>query len=178
MDLIVRQRGCRDQPAAFAGSLSYSRPSVFWQPDYKDQLMSVYTQLNFLGEPITFVSEQQLAKLRGEGDVTTPTQATHVTDATVAALQKSVQGGGKLIMGNDGNCGFDQYHRPRQAPVEIASAIQFKTSAKELDLARMLHQLLTDAGLKLNDSTGHGRSADVGCGISRRAAAGSGCWCR
>jgi hypothetical protein len=116
--------------------------------------MSVYSQLNFLGEPITFVSEDQLAKNRAaKVDVIILTQATHVTDATVAALQKFVQGGGKLIVENDGNCGFDQYHRPRQLPAEIASAIQFKTSTKESDSARTLHQLLSEAGIKLKDLT-------------------------
>jgi hypothetical protein len=135
-------------------AMLYSRPSVFWQENYKDQLMSVYAQLNFLGEPITFVSEQQLAENRAaKVDVIILTQATHLTDATVAALQKFVQGGGKLIVENDGNCALDQYHQPRQLPTEIASAIQFKTSAKESDSARTLHQLLSDAGIKLNDLT-------------------------
>jgi hypothetical protein len=78
---------------------------------------AAYTALTFLGEPATFVTERQLA----EGTavpvraIILP-QANHVTDATVGALTRFVEKGGKLIALGKGNLGFDEYDRARRLP--------------------------------------------------------------
>ena len=90
-------------PARIA--LLYSQPSIFWEGSYAGAIRDIYTRLNFLGEKATFVSEKMLqqrrlpAKLRW---IVLP-QATHVEEATVAALAEFVSGGGKIIRIGDDN---------------------------------------------------------------------------
>ena len=69
-------------------AILYTRNSLYWQKDnYPRIVKAAYTALTFLGEPVTFVTERQLA----EGTaapvraIILP-QAKHVAAATVAAL--------------------------------------------------------------------------------------------
>ena len=112
-------RRCAGQVAAVVRAkphvaILYSRSSLYWQKDYIRSLSSAYTALNFLGEPVTFVTEKQLMEgtAVSVGTIILP-QATHVTDSTVTALAKFVTKGGKLIALGEGNLGFDEYARPR-----------------------------------------------------------------
>ena len=97
-------------------AILYTRNSLYWQKDnYPRIVKAAYTALTFLGEPVTFVTERQLA----EGSaapvqaILLP-QANHVTDATVAALARFVAKGGKLIALGDGNLSNDEYNRRAQ----------------------------------------------------------------
>ena len=99
-------------------AILYTRNSLYWQDeDYSKTLTAAYIALNFLGEPVTFVTEKELA----DGSavpvhaILLP-RATHVTDATVAALARFVARGGKLIAMGEGNLGRDEYDRPRRLP--------------------------------------------------------------
>ncbi len=106
------------QPAKVA--LLYSPSSQFWQEDYPAAIYSMYTSLNFLGEPITFVSEEQLAQHRAaKVKIIILPRATHVSDSTVAALEQFVKDGGKIIACGDGNLSFDEYHQPRKVPESL-----------------------------------------------------------
>src|SRR5205085_6155015 len=68
-------------------ALLYSWPSVFWEEKYKGTLMSTYALLNFMGEKVTFVSEQQLAENRVAPNIkfVVIPQATHVAAPTIPA---------------------------------------------------------------------------------------------
>ncbi len=77
--------------------------------------------MNFLGEKTTFVSEKMLRERRlpaGLRWIVLP-QATHVEDATVAALAEFISGGGKIVRIGAGNLAFDQYHRKRNVPTGL-----------------------------------------------------------
>ena len=116
-------RRCANQVAAVVRAkphiaILYTRNSLYWQKDnYPRIVKAAYTALTFLGEPVTFVTERQLA----EGTaapvraIILP-QANHVTDATVAALDLFVAKGGKLIALGDGNLGRDEYDRRSRLP--------------------------------------------------------------
>ncbi len=131
-------------------ALLYSPASVFWEPAYKGTIMSLYTQLNFLGEPITFVSEKQLAEGKAAKVqwIVVP-QATHVSDTTVAALQKFVRAGGHLLFVGERNLERDQYDRPRKLEDAIARSAKLPAASDENISAGNLRDILTASGLKL-----------------------------
>jgi hypothetical protein len=91
-----------------------SKASIFWEEKYKPTISSVYTALNFMGEPITFVSERQLAsgKLPQADWVIVP-NATHILDTTGAALDAFTKQGGKVLLVGQGCLGHDEYDHAR-----------------------------------------------------------------
>jgi hypothetical protein len=103
-------------------ALLYSQPSVFWEEKYAGAIRDIYTRLNFLGEKTTFVSEKMLRERRLPAKVEwiVLPQATHVEDATVAALAQFLSGGGKIIHIGDANLARDQYHRERNVPLSLS----------------------------------------------------------
>lgn len=102
-------------------ALLYSRTSLYWQPDYADCLQIAYTALDMLGEPVTFVTEQELANGRtpSVAAIVLP-RATHVSAAAVAGLEAFVKHGGRLIAIGQGNLGKDQYDRDQTIPSDLA----------------------------------------------------------
>ena len=114
-----RGRGHRPAPPRIA--LLYSQPSIFWEGGYAGAIRDIYTRLNFLGEKATFVSEKMLQERRlpsGLRWIVLP-QATHVEEATVAALAEFVARGGKIIRIGDDNLALDQYDRRRKVPSSL-----------------------------------------------------------
>lgn len=134
-------------------ALLYSPASIFWGDKYQSTIYSLYTQLNFLGEAITFVSEQQLAEKRAaKVQAIIVPQATHVTSRTVAALEAFVADGGKLILIGESNLLHDEYNRRRELPNRIRQATtQVAPSKDERDSAEALHQALSKLGFNLAD---------------------------
>ena len=110
-------------------------------------MKAAYTALTFLGEPVTFVTERQLA----EGTaapvraIILP-QANHVTDATVAALNLFVAKGGKLIALGDGNLSLDEYSRERSLPRSLKS-MALPANDDERVVFRQLTPILRKLGL-------------------------------
>jgi len=129
-------------------AILYSRDSLYWQKkdaSYTKQMKYAYMALSLLGEPVTFVTERELVE--GSADpvqVILLPQANNVIDATVAALEKFVAKGGKLITLGEGNLGGDEYNRPRRVPPALAS-ILLPASANEHvlfgQLAPLVHTL-------------------------------------
>lgn len=143
-------------PAAMA--ILYSQPSIFWEEKYAGAIQDLYTQFNFLGMKTTFVSEKMLQEGRiPKVKCIALVGATHVEDATVAALQKYVAGGGKVIVVGESNLAFDQYHRKReQIPGELAGAPSIftvnasapdKIGSANSDKQQALFNLLTQQGI-------------------------------
>jgi hypothetical protein len=93
-----------------------SQPSIFWEDKYKGAMISAYTILSFMGEPVTFVSERELAAgTATKVECVIVPEATHVFDKTLAALETYRQRGGKiLLIGND-SLARDEYDRPSRA---------------------------------------------------------------
>jgi len=128
-------------------AILYSRNSLYWgQDDYSNDVRAVYTALTFLGEPVTFVSEKQLA------DGALPPvkaiilcRANSVSDQTVAALQKFAATGGKLIEMGDGSLGYDEYYRPRAATANVRP-IQITESGDERIVFRELAPIVNKLG--------------------------------
>lgn len=94
-------------------ALLYSQPSIFWEDKYKGALFSTYTALNFMGEPITFASERELAaRTAPKVDCIVVPEATHILDTTASALEKFKKSGGKVILVGKDSLGRDEYDRP------------------------------------------------------------------
>lgn len=134
-------------------ALLYSPASIFWSDKYQATISSLYTQLNFLGEAITFVSEQQLAEKRGaKVQAIIVPQATHATTQTLAALETFAATGGKLILVGEGNLQHDQYNGARELPAAIRQAsTQLVPKADERESAQALHAELSKLGISLSD---------------------------
>jgi hypothetical protein len=131
-------------------ALLYSPASAFWEPSYKDTIMSLYRQLSCLGEPVTFVSEKQLAANRKlPMDWIILPNATHATDDTVAALDAFLRAGGHLLSTGTNNLAWDQYHRPRPLPTRIQQAPVFASGPDENSASRELRARLVAAGLSM-----------------------------
>ncbi len=120
-------------------ALLYSVPSILWQDDYPAAVFKTYAALNFLGLPITFVSEKQLT----EGKITQVDwifipHATHVTQPAVDALATWAAKEGKRVVFVGPQClAFDEYHRPRTIPAplrETKSLPAIKGNGSELAL--------------------------------------------
>jgi hypothetical protein len=134
-------------------ALLYSPTSVFWSEKYQATLYSMYTQLNFLGEKVTFVSERQLAAGKAaKVDAIIIPQATNVTDDTFAALFRFAHAGGKLILVGGANLARDEYDRPRIIP-ELTGVAKLDPKGTEAESAQALHDMLLAGGMKLNELT-------------------------
>jgi hypothetical protein len=128
-------------------ALLYSQPSIFWESKYAGTIHNIYTHLSFLGEKTTFVSEKMLRQHRLASNINwiVLPQATHVEDATVAAIEKFIAGGGKLIHIGDGNLEFDQYHQERDLPGELAdgrAVHRFEFQKDAIDSQEVLKNIL------------------------------------
>ena len=145
-------RRCANQVAAVVRApphiaILYTRNSLYWQKDnYPRIVKAAYTALTFLGEPVTFVTERQLAdgSAAPVQAILLP-QANHVTDATVAALTKFVAKGGTLIALGDGNLSSDEYHRPRSLPPTLQPT-PLPASSDERVVFRQLASIARDLG--------------------------------
>ncbi len=95
-------------------ALLYSVPSLFWDEKYLKIMEAVYAQLNFLGLPVTFVSEKQLASMqyRKTEWIVVP-GATHVLKSSITALHEY---DGKLLLVGKDNLMWDEYHRRQNLP--------------------------------------------------------------
>lgn len=101
-------------------ALLFSRTSLFWQPGYRECIQSAYTALDFLGEPVTFVTEKELAdgNVPDVAAIVIP-QATHVSDATCRGVQDFAKHGGRLVFVGSDNLAKDQYDRGRSDVSEL-----------------------------------------------------------
>lgn len=150
-------------------ALLYSVPSIFWNESYTPAATATYTALMFAGEPVTFISERQLAA--GERSVVNAaattlilTQATHVSDEILRGLSAFVEGGGKILAIGEANLGHDEYGRPRR--VESALADRIVTlpmpagGSGQVDVAREISRVLrphldrSAAGLLVDAASG------------------------
>ena len=136
-------------------ALLYTRSSLYWQKDsYPRCVKAAYTALTFLGEPVTFVTERELAEgLAPPVQTILLPHATHVAAATVAALEKFAGHGGTLIALGEGNLGCDEYDRARSLPPALKMAT-LPASADEQVLFRQLAPLVRKFGgpLELRDT--------------------------
>jgi hypothetical protein len=98
-------------------AILYAVPSIYWQDDYTRSTQDVSAAVQFLGQPVTFISERQLAARRRSPAneqvqwIVVP-HATHVRQETRAALEQFCAGGGNLILLGDDCLQWDEYHRP------------------------------------------------------------------
>ena len=122
-------RRCASQVAAVVRAtphvaILYSRNSIYWQDDYIRTLTADYTALTFMGVPVTFVTEKQLAKGADSSiDTLILPHVNHVADATVSALTRFAANGGKLIAMGNQNLLFDEYNRARILPADYAPKV-------------------------------------------------------
>jgi hypothetical protein len=130
-------------------ALLYSLPSIFWEDAYKGTILSCYRQLNFLGEPIDFISERQLAQGRMPTNewILAPA-ATHVADTTAKALRRFVEGGGHLATAGGNNFAWDEYHHARAA-ADIPQAAQLPALKTEKESAAALREMLASSGMEM-----------------------------
>jgi len=137
-------------------ALLYSMPSVFWEEDYLQAIRAAYTALLFLGQPVTFVSERQLAK----GNFSPPNaaadwilvpRATHVTDAAVEGLQAFIRRGGRVIRIGSDCLAWDEYHRPRKFEQSIGTSAKIGPSQSEKEVMAELRPVLAAGGCRLEE---------------------------
>lgn len=132
--------------------LLYSPASVFWSSTYAPTIHSIYNQLNFLGQPITFVSERQLAeKNTGGVRVIILPQATHVTSTTIVALQQFAARGGHVLRIGSSNLEHDEYNRSRQLPALLADAQLLQEATNETSSAILLRNALGEFQIPFTD---------------------------
>ena len=140
-------------------ALLYSKPSVFWERDYSKTLRSVYTALTFMGQPVTFVSERQLASgkfssANAKVDWIILPRATHVRSAAVAGLEEFVRRGGHVVMVGPDCLGWDEYHRPVQLPAALRGATRIEAQRDERAMMAALRPVLASGGLEMVRLTG------------------------
>ncbi|MBI3921382.1 MAG: hypothetical protein HY318_08205, partial [Armatimonadetes bacterium] len=131
-------------------ALLYSMPSYFWQDDYLEVIKKLYSALILLGQPVTFVSERQLAEGRAaKVDWIILPHATHVHDTTIAALEKFTSKGGRVVRAGNDCLVYDEYHRQRKPPQGVDTVPQIEVTAGEQQVMTSLRYVLANGGLKL-----------------------------
>lgn len=140
----------RDRPKV---ALLYSVPAIFWEDDCGQLMQDAFAAINFLGQPVTFISEKQLAEGRRSAAneqiqwIVLP-HATHVRQSTVDALARFVAGGGHVLY-LGGNClAWDEYHQPRILPNILASAPTIAATTGDQPLADALRPALAVDGMQ------------------------------
>jgi hypothetical protein len=138
-----------NQPAQIA--ILYSMNSVFWSEDCASLLAPVFVAGSFLGQPVTFVSERQLAegKLPKNIKWVILPHATHVGKTTVKALDGFVANGGRVIRIGDQCLGWDEYHRKISLPAWVEKAPLISLPANEKQISARLRPVLEKDGLKI-----------------------------
>ncbi len=137
-----------NQPAQIA--ILYSMESIFWQDDSAASIAPLYVAVNFLGQPITFVSEKQLA----EGKIPEHVQwillphTTHVKNSTVTALNDFLAKGRHIIRVGSDCLAWDEYHRRRVLPAAIDQAPKIALPATDRQLSSAIKPILEKGGLK------------------------------
>ncbi len=137
-----------NQPAQIA--ILYSMNSVFWSEDCSSLLAPIFTAGSFLGQPVTFVSERQLA----EGKVPKNIKwiilphATHVASTTVKALDGFVTNGGKIVRVGDHCLFWDEYHRKNNLPEWVEKTPLITLPANEKQINIQLRSAFEAGGLK------------------------------
>ncbi|NLX05679.1 MAG: hypothetical protein GXY33_11105 [Phycisphaerae bacterium] len=129
-------------------AILYAIPSLFWDEGAGEAITAAYMQLTFLGQPVGFVSERQLA----EGDtaglkVILCPQTGHVEDATVEALARFAAGGGTIVRIGSECLRFDQYHRLRELPGALAGSPELALPPECAAVSDELRSLLDSAGV-------------------------------
>jgi hypothetical protein len=101
-------------------AILYSTASIFWQEDYCQTVKDVYTNLMFMGLPVTFVSERQLVegKYPATEWIIVP-QATHVLKSTIEGLKGFAKKSGKLLLVGKDNLRWNEYHREQVLPADL-----------------------------------------------------------
>lgn len=149
-------------------AILYSMTSAIWEGNYKSTAIAAYTALNFMGEPVTFISERQLAEgSAAKVDYVIIPQATHVKDATVQRLADLAKSGVHVITVGDGCLGFDEYHRPRTVPESLTTANVAWINDEQL-FPKLLRAELTRQQMKFRDVLAAGTS-ERAWGVEYRA---------
>jgi len=129
-------------------ALLYSQTSLFWEPDYADVTARAYTGLTFMGQPVTFVSERQLASgTAAKVDWIVVPHATHLPKEAVAGLRQFAADGGRVVMLGEECLEWDEYHR-RHASADVTGAVKLAL-ADEKPLAASLRGTLCDGGFEI-----------------------------
>jgi hypothetical protein len=129
-------------------AILYSFPSVFWQPDYKQSTLQVYTALTLMGEQVRFVSERQLEAGVPEVEWIIVPHATHVTDAAFEGLKRFVEAGGRILLAGADCLTRNEYDRPRKLPLSLNELVRINLPLDEQTAGSLLRQALRDNGFQ------------------------------
>jgi len=134
-------------------AMLYSMPSLYWGRagvDYGQLQQSIYTALNYLGVPITFISERQLATQFSDPNTDVEyiiVAESYLQDDTIAGLQAFVDGGGQIIkVGND-TLQWDEYSNLRTIPGGLSAAPEVSLTTDVQALMTSLDPLLSSLDL-------------------------------
>lgn len=140
--------------------LLYSLSSLFWQPDYVSVLRKAYAALTFSGHPVTFISENQLA--RGERSTANQylkwiilPEASHVPAPALAGLESFTSNGGKVIAIGNSPLEFDEYGRGRTLPEMLDRSIRISPGISDKELQSHLVRILMEAGVESAELVDH-----------------------
>jgi hypothetical protein len=135
-------------------ALLYSIPSLFWQADYGDTVKELYTTLLFMGHPVTFISERQLAEETGpKVDFIILPHTTHVKSSTLKALNEFSSKAGKVLAVGEDCLTFDEYHDTHRLAGRIPIDARITLSADGKNMVTDLRAFLANNGLKFTELT-------------------------
>lgn len=130
-------------------ALLYSHASVYWDKEFFSDLLDAYVALTFMGEPVGFVTERQLAAgtFRDYKWIIVP-NVPAVRRSTVAGLREYIKRGAKVILYGDKCLTRDEYWRglPAGSTPEQAVRVAHQETARRL--AAQLDGVFGGGGLK------------------------------
>ena len=130
-------------------ALLYSYASVHWDEEFIKDFMDTYVALTFMGEPVGFITERQLAagKFRDYEWIIVP-NASSVRQSTVAGLREYIDRGTEVILYGKRCLKKDEYWRgrPRRAAA-LDEAINVPHQESKRLLATQLDEVFASGGL-------------------------------
>ena len=129
-------------------AILHSLPSLYWDENFVRARRDVYAALTFLGEPVGFLTERQLADgdLRDYDWIIVP-GATAVRRGAVDGLAACRDGGAKIVFYGDGNLARDEYLRERELGDAFRGAIRIPRQESAPALQARLRTIFSRNGL-------------------------------
>ena len=123
-------------------------PSLYWQDEFPKYREHVYTSLTFLGEPVEFVTERQLAReeYRDYEWIIVP-HAAAVRETTVEGLAAYQERGANIVFYGDDCLTRDEYWRPRDPDDAFAAAIRIPLQESAPEFQTRLRKIFAQKGL-------------------------------
>jgi len=150
-------------------ALLYSLASVHWDEGFLTDFMDTYVALTFMGEPVGFVTERQLAAgtFKDYDWIIVP-NVPAVRESTVSGLREYMKRGAKVILYGDKCLTKDEYWRSLPAGPALDKAVSVAHQESARLLMAQLDEVFAGGGLSRRAAMIDARTGEPAWGVDYR----------